>query len=263
MGARVRYCVGHESDPDKVEQVVRGLRILARLGRRAERALAAMGRGEEFGPVVWLGRPSQRITLSQDHSRTWLGSGLEGLCLNTARSLSPFRPTSRDDVPGWANLSVEFGKLDEEIISKSTVRFFQLRLSGTGVHFRDGRVSPFRLSSPGNDLGEVRLKRDGSLTLSPQYHAWAVPEEMRKVIRIPAGGPGLDRAARRLADVAATALVRGPYSRLDEDSYPRELVDLRKEVPGWLLEDGSAQRWIAQIREHAASIRAVSDVMEG
>lgn len=100
MGARVRYCVGHESDPDKVEQVVRGLRILARLGRRAERALAAIGRGEEFGPVVWLGRPSQRITLSQDHSRTWLGSGLEGLSGTGVHFRDGGSPRSGCPLPG-------------------------------------------------------------------------------------------------------------------------------------------------------------------
>lgn len=256
-----RYCAGHESDPEKVQRVIKGLKVLARLGRRAERALAAMERGESFGPVAWLGRPDDRLSWHSGNRR-FLGSGLEGLCLNTAHSLAPCHQISREDIPGWADLSIQFGELDEEIISKNTVRFFQLKLSGMGLHFRDGQISSFRLTGAGCVFGDVRLKSDGSLSMLPQYHMWAIPDEARRVIRIPAGGLKADEAARRIADVVAAALIRGPYSSREEECYPQELMDLRKEVPGWLLEDGTVRRWIDQIREHAASVRAVADVME-
>jgi len=258
-----RYCVGHESDPETVRKAVKGLRMLARLGKRAERALAAMERGEDFGPVVWLGRPEDRLKFRPGHDRRYIGDGLESFCLNRAGSLTKFRGVSREDLPNWEELDVKFGKLDEEDISKNTVRFFQLRLSGFGLHCRDGKILPLPLVGPGCVIGDVRLKSDGSLSLSPQYHVWTVPDDSRRVIRIPSNGKVADKTMARIANVVAMAVIRGPYSWREEAEYPQELMELRKLIPSWLLEDGMIQCWVDRVRKHAASIRAVADVMEG
>lgn len=246
-----RLCIGNESDPEAVRDAVRGLKMMARLGRRAQRALESLERdGEIPERVVWL-----------KVGDTW-SNGLERLQVRTSGPWLRHRPVSRDDVPGWSDISMDLGSVEEDTISGSVVKCFQVGLSGTCLWWnreeqevaRRGLGSPSRKFS--GSIGYVRLKKSGSPTFDPDHGHWDVPPDDRKVFRISS-----DEAVARIADLAACRLVTPSLMSYD-DSYPVLMKDLRREIPKWLVEDGMAQKWRDQICEWASSVRVVAEVMD-
>lgn len=255
-----RICAGNESDPREVERAVRGLRILARLGRRAERALAALDRGEEFlEPVAWLDQ-------SRHHH---IGAGLESLRIRAAHAMPRYREVSRSDIPGWGDFSLEFGELDEDVICGQTVQFFEVHLEATRLIFDGdtGEVSHRRVRRSRfgrSQIGSVRLKSNSSLTFDPYYNWDKVPEGKKGVFPIPRSGKGekFEEAARRLSDVAAASLLSPPRpDRWRGHPYPQVMKDLRTEAPGWIYLGGFAHQWLWAICEWARSVRTVTEVM--
>ena len=256
---RTRLCVGNESDPAEVRKALHGLRMMARLGCRAQRALDALERDGKFPHAVAL--------LERDE---YGGCGLEALRVKAASGIFPARGVTRDTLPGWEDLKLEFGPLDEEERpNKQTYRFFSVYLVGKGFAYdnqceENGVVQDIVFGDitfgighygPG-EIGQARLKQGGSVSFSPNDEG--------KVLKVYRDVTSSDRArdsAGRFAKAVANRLVRTDHHGFERHHVPQWLLDLRRAVPGWLLED-FVQDWFEQILLWAKNVRIVSEVME-
>lgn len=251
-----RYCFGNEADPKAVEKAIHGLRLMAKFGRRAERALAAIGRGEEFPhDVAWL----------EPHRDRYIGSGLESLAVYAAHSVMEYRPVLREGVPGWGQLDLILGSLDEDKICGSDVHFFEVSLAGTTLRYDSDAGSVFHVKAGPRDtfngLGSVRLKSNGALTFQPDSRS-SGEKKVQRIYRSSDSERNAD-AIRALAQAAAAVIVPDPPRHGSKaDLYPQELKSLRENIPGWLIADGTAADWLRRICDWAASVKVVSEVME-
>lgn len=250
-----RVCVGNESDPAEVRKALRGLKMMVRLGHRAQKALDALERDGEYREgIAWLERSGQ-----------WRGSGLEDLVVETASGIFPYQGVSREDLPGWKELQLEFGSLDEDERSGQTFKFFPIHLVGKGLAYDSERdepghvletvLAPRRFS----EIGQARLKRNGSVTFSSDR---SDDDKILKVYRDVTSSDKAWDSAERFAEAVADRLIRANACGFEQDRVPQWLLDLRKEVPGWLIEDGMVQDWFEQILLWAKNVRIVSEVME-
>jgi hypothetical protein len=253
-----RLCVGNDSDSDKVRKAVRGLKVMARLGKRAQAALDELERdGQCPRGVAWLER----------YDGSYLEDGLESLRVRTSAGLFRCRDVTREDLPGWGDLRLEFGPLDEdERPNGQTFRFFPVYFVGRGLACDVSDDEPGAVKEivhrPGkftSEVGQARIKRGGSVTFKPKH---AVDDNVVRIYRDPEASEKAKESAERFARAVADLLVSVATYRWEEDAVPQWLLDLNREVPGWLLEDGYVRRWSEQILVWAKNVRVVSEVME-
>jgi hypothetical protein len=260
---------------------------MARLGRRAQKALDALeGEGEYREGIAWL-----------EICERWAGDGLESLRVETAPGIFAYQGVTRDNLPGWKDLRLEFGPLDQDVLpSKQVFRFFPVYLVGKGLMFHHpndnggeddekGEVLETTLSPPTapkpfppkvkkrrgkrrrfrrhpTEIGQARLKSSNGITFSPESAPNSGDDTVIRIYKDITSSDNAMEAANRFGQLVAAHLIRTTTYFFEMEDIPQWLLDLQREVPGWLIEDGYIQNWFDQILLWAKNLKIVSEVME-
>jgi hypothetical protein len=243
-----RFVVDNNSDPAEAKQVLRQLRRTVRLGKIAERALKSL---EERGSF-----DSRVVVLHREY----------GYYCAAVRKLSAYRPFSRDDVPGWPELTVVCGK--KTIGSHGGSRFDQVSLWLLGTGFAPRRhIKPvdqweqvtLRKGVPGARLGTCRMKANGEVTFVVSSSLEETTNCVIRISRNPGASAKSLAEAQRFARVVAACLVDvgRPHELELFKKCPQYLTDLRRAAPDWLIEDGHVHRMFNDILDAVAVVRVM------
>ena len=237
-----RFCVDNQSDPKSVARAITDLKRMAHLGDRAKKILEALETNGHFDgrmPVLTLDRGLYRVE---------------------TRRYPAFEPISRDDIPGWYNLTVECGELKESKYGGSKFWAMPVYLNGTALMMgRDsdgtykGKVLKVTMKCRFDRarLGECRLKSNGTVTFeAASNYRWGISGVFR-IKRDPDASDKTREEANIFARMVAQCLVNygevnyygGPIIR----EIPQKMLDLQAEVPKWLIEDGLVKRMFNDI----------------
>jgi hypothetical protein len=228
-----RFCIDNKSDPDLVRQAVVDLKRTVRLGKRAEKVLQALKQDGHFDgdvPIV--------------AKNGYLGY------VASVHKFPAYQPISRDDIPGWSEISVECDERRTGEHGGSKFYTMPVFLRGQALYAQldddnmlTGKIAQKlqKLKIASARLGECRLKSNGTVTfaVSDRYYCGAV-FRVRRNINASANAKA---DAKAFASILAQALVQFD----DRDWHakartPQKLLDLRQTVPSWLIEDGHVER---------------------
>lgn len=219
----MRFCVDNQSDPDKVKEAVRALRRTVKLGRRAEKALEALRTHGHFdGKVAVFG--------------TWGGARYSA----EIHTFPAYREASRSDIPNWEQICIECGECEKGSHGGATFRQAPVYFKGLALDLeRDesmvltGRVvaklQQAKIYSA--KLGNCRMKSNGQVTFAPESRYCS--KGVFRVRRDPR-----EEEIAQFAEVLAKCLVKYGDGYRESEKVPQHMLDLRKEVRGWLIEDG-------------------------
>lgn len=225
----MRFCVDNDSDPKRVAEAVRALRRTVRLGRRAEKALKALEEQGHFDGKVPVFVPAWKEYLAEIHT------------------FPAYQSVSRDDVPDWKSMSLDFGERSENSYGGATFHTVPVYLKGRALCMeRDesglltGRIvkklQKAKIYSA--NLGECRLKSNGAVTFAHRH--------FKGVVRVRRKIGSSERAqsdALRFAEIVAQCVVKIDRGGPDEyKKIPQHLIDLQAAIPAWLIEDGHVER---------------------
>lgn len=250
--------IGGSLDPKHVRKTIHGLRLLARLGRRAERDLADLKRdGELLRPTAWL----------EAGGDNWSNKGLESLSIHVTNSITKHEAVFRDDVPEWNNISIYFSSLRKQKVGPYKVDCFDVFLSGVSMEW-NSFTKKMKYHSIGKDasertglVGHVRLKKNGHISFSPNYNGWIYHSVMKGPFNMSKARP--EKMAKILAESVACNLIKHAHNYEERKMYLAKLSILRRDIPKWLVEDGTAESFVDQIKSWSSSVRVVTDIMEG
>lgn len=234
----MRFCVDNDSRPENVASALLNLRRMVKLGKRAERILAALRREGHFDGKIPL--------LSKAPGNGWYNVSVH--------SFPAYQPISRDDVPGWADLTVECGERKRG--SHGGTKFWEMPVFLKGealvMELDDGEQytgnilrQQFNAKTHKARLGACRMKSNGAVTFEP-----ALRYGGGVVFRIRRNTEASDKAraeAESFAKLMAKCVVNTPVTgyqsyHINAVKVPQKILDLQAAVPGWLLEDGHVQR---------------------
>lgn len=257
-----RIAVGNDPDPGRVKEAVHGLRVMARLGRRAQRALEALERDGEFNePAIWLKRSNQWDR--------WITAG--------AKCFPRYEGVSRKDFPGWGQFKLDFEAIEEdEERNGNTFKYFPLRLVAPWIKWSPAEfktdeegneteevLKPARIdrsSKPGvHKVGRARIRKRGAAYEAT--HVMRYSQNEKAVFRLYRDMDWNDSAREVAAVVAKTAASRLVRYNDFCEAPPADMVGLRNRVALWLVEDGFIQKWSTEILDHARDFSLVQEVM--
>lgn len=98
-------------------------------------------------------------------------------------------------------------------------------------------------------FGKVRI-----CTNHISFYATSVRQDVCKIFHN-CNLPGADDAMMSFAKAVSHVVFANIRYKTD---YPQQIVDLHKNLPKWLVEDGFCRKWFREIRDHVA----VASVME-
>jgi len=255
---KLNCTIGNDSDPIKLAKAVSGLKLLAKLGLSAQKALDELKRNGYY-----------------EQKAPYLSEMLSGQVLQTNNFPKAVQIT-RDDFYGYGQISLQFSPVTESKVSGSQVRTFNVYMISPVLYHTYGEEVWFGYTGPKRKstklvkikkqlkktfLGEVRLKSNGSITCRLGNNWWHHPKantiQLGKNTR-PVGWDS--KTSINLAKTITGEMISCTVSLRKE--IPTRLMEIIKKMPGWLVKDGHIKELVSQIYAHAVSVRSVSDVME-
>lgn len=237
------FCLDNRSDPESVARAKKALRRMIRLGKRAEKIMErieTVGHFDGRMPLVFFGRKTY--------------GNHDGYDVSIHR-FPAYRSISRDDVPGWNDITVECGEREEGSYGGSKFWTMPVYLKGSALveeiddkYARTGRVNVMNLKATLKSarLGECRLKSNGTVTFDTD-RAFSYGINVFRIRRNPDASDKAREEATLFAKAVARSLIRheentGSYYRESNTKTPQKLLDLQATIPRWLLEDGFVKR---------------------
>jgi hypothetical protein len=227
-----RFCVDNNSDPQAAEGALRDLKRMVKFGRRAEKILKALKEEGRFdGQIPMISKSDGGYSVG-------------------VHRFPAYESISRADIPGWENLSLEFGDQTEGSYGGSKFLTMPIYLKGTALMMEldadcgyTGRVIQarwFGAKIARARLGDCRLKSNGTVTFEANDRYLNT-----KVFKIRRSGNAEE--AETFAKLVAKCLINlsaSGYSMYQQrHKVSQKMIDLQNAVPGWLLEDGHIDRF--------------------
>lgn len=226
------FCVNNSSDPRVVKAAIQALRRTVKHGKRAEKVLKELEtNGYYDGKVLAFAKFSKKF-------------------LATTYAFPVRKCILREDIPGWKELSLDFGEC--RFGSHGGMRFKTMPVYLLGKSLNLGLNSDFNPTGkifarpqsskiPSALLGECRMKSNGHVTFAPGSSTM----NRGKVTRI-RKSPRRDEATV-FAKIVTEKLVN--FNGVHPNLVPQPMLDLKKEVPLWLIEDGHIDRMMASMMD--------------
>jgi hypothetical protein len=239
--------LGNSLNPEETRKVVQGLRILARFGDRARRALNAIEQGKEFDEPF----PYARFG---DYKDT-----VGDVRLDSCPGVSYCQGVTRKDFPGYNYIKLVLGSLHEGKHGGAKFKEFVVKLKSRVLHVdrenlgsgRCGQLITKSLKNREVILGHARIRKNGIVTFKSSDH-------YAPTIKIywDADSGLAEDSVKTFADHATKDLILlGTYD------IPAKIVELQQALPTWFIKD-YIPGWFREIMSHAKSMSCVETVMD-
>lgn len=237
----LRFCVGNDPDPVLRRKALRGLRAMARLGRAAEAVL------RDIESKGWSDR------------RSWWVGGRKGKDWHLPRFRGPVpfplhEPCTRESVPGYRDIRVELEGPVSDRHGSTPYNAVEVVLSRPVLRWGGRRVAWRRERSV---VGKLRITSTGGTLYLSVPERKSRPEQRREE-------PGAIRILKEVGDRRKALMAANVATWVADDradGAPPLAVDLRRKLPGWLLEDGMVDLWLDELRRFLSDRKIVSHVM--
>lgn len=233
-----KFCVNNRSDPKSVTEAVTALKRMVRFGKRAERALKELETEGFFDGRVPVMDPCYKSYSAR------------------VVRFPAYIPISRDDIPGWKDMTIDFGELHKGSHGGHEFRQFQVFFRGTALaaetedYTHTGKIlyEPQKHGVKTSQLGYCRIKSNGSVTFAPCFCGYPNVPSVIRVKRNPEASDKTRTEALQFATMLAYVIIQcNDGYGYDREKIPQQLLDLRVALPVWLVEDGIVRRMFNEI----------------
>lgn len=232
MGRKHPFCIGQDSDEERLQEALVGLRRMIRYGRLAEKALRNLR--------------TQGFCDCQVPVATRIREGYPGHI--QAVRFPAFVNVTRADVPDYGQFKFQFGKAVKGEHGGQMTDEVQVRLHATGwcQHFEEWKPRSLH-------VGNARLKRNGETVFVSNRSEGIDKEGVSKLYK--AG----DSTNAKLAYLTIARTFAHHMVRMyKEQDVSQPFTDLREKLADWLVEDGHVRDFCIFLRENAV----VASVLE-
>jgi len=239
-----KLVLGDTAEPQEMEKIVQGLRILVRLGDRARRALAAIEQGKEFNksfPYIWVRDGWDKNT------------GVHDARLGSCSGVVHRQGVTRKDFPGYKHMKLVLGSTHENSYAGTKFREFTVKVRSRIIYIDDnnGKVTVKNLRSRESIIGYVRIKKNGAATFKSERRYVPVYKLYRDQILA-------EESIFKFAEDVAYHLILNGTSY---ENKPTKIIELEQKLGDWIAED-YVFKWFNEMLDHARSITTVETVMD-
>jgi hypothetical protein len=230
------FCVNNSSDPEDVKEAIHALRRMIRYGKLADKALQQ---------IQTVGHYDGRVPCTEQKARGYGHPGIQ------YQKFPAYKSISRDQIIGYKDFKIS---LSEKRDTGNPNIEFDVYFEGFYTHFDDEAMK--FVTKHTNDKDYLNLV--GKLRVCSNYLSFRASYSTKlPAVKIfnNCNLPGANAAMLSFASAVSYAVFLGIQWLTN---VPQQTIDLHKNLPAWLIEDGFCRKWFREIRDHVA----VASVME-
>lgn len=230
------FCVDNSSQPDEIRGALHNLRRAIRYGKVAESALKQLQSVGHYDGRV----PCVQQKMVYDRS------GIE------VHRFPKLETIHRSHIPGYQDFQIHLSEKKSSYYHKRAE--FEVIFDGLYTQYDEDekKIIVKHTGEPGAHSGEFGKVRLCSHYIS--FYPSSLRQDTSKIFHN-CNLPGASDAMYSFAAAIANVVYADIRWKTD---YPQQIVDLHKNLPKWLVDDGFCRKWFREIRDHVA----VASVME-
>lgn len=229
------FCVDNSSQPDEIKVAIHNLKRSIRYGKLAEHALQQLQTIGHYDGRV----PCVQTKLIYDKS---------GIVSHRFPKLEAIH---RGLIPGYQDFQIRLSDKKEHYKRAS----YDVLFSGYYTKYDEDTKKIVVAHTDDDHSHSGHIGRVHVCSNHISFHASSIRQDTGKIFHN-CNLPGADDAMMLFARAVAAMVFMD--MRWSTDNYPQQIVDLYKNLPRWLVDDGFCRRWFREIRDHVA----VASVME-